>query len=584
MICSKFRKVVNVHTEKIAIKCEEQSLTYMQLDKKSDTIASNLISMGIVANDIVAIWMERSIEYVATILGILKAGAAYLPLELSLPESRIQYIINDCKPKFIAISDETELFTENVTVLKCDSISNVIETHIKTLESKSSDLTYVIYTSGSSGVPKGVMVEQQSLFSLIDNSPIKSTDSDVWTLFHSFSFDFSVWEIFGALLTGATLVIVSDEYRRNPRKFLKLLQDEHVTILNQTPSAFYSLLSQFDDKPDNLSLRYIVFGGEQLNPARLRGWAEKHNDVSLVNMFGITETTVHVTAKALNSEDLISGTSNIGKPLPHMTIRLLDNELQPIADNKVGEIFVGGAGVARGYINNPKLTADRFITAANGERLYRSGDLARYLPNGDLEYVGRLDTQVKLHGYRIELGEIETVMKRSGLVEEAVALLKNLENGFHICVFYSTVFGTDTEERLRKHIDESLPEYMRPMYYMKLDEFPVNENGKIDRAALNVLAIGNTDKHPEPLESDPLSAIIALITRGGIMTTNEINAASEFDRIGIDSISFITMVVELEEHFSIEFEDDYLNYEKFETVGSFAEYVAERIREPQIIE
>ncbi len=281
----------------------------------------------------------------------------------------------------------------------------------------------MIYTSGSTGTPKGVVVTHANvdrLFTATDPWFGFNSD-DVWTLFHSYAFDFSVWELWGALRYGGRLVVLSFLESRDPEGFYRLLARERVTVLNQTPSAFRQLAraeeAVLGGAPPDLALRFVIFGGEALEPASLAPWIARHGDRQprLINMYGITETTVHVTWRPLEEADLAAG-SRIGRPIPDLAVHLLDAFQRPVPLGVPGEIHVGGAGLAQGYLDRPALTAERFVpdpfSGAPGARLYRSGDLARRRPDGDLEYLGRVDQQVKLRGYRIELGEIESALAR----------------------------------------------------------------------------------------------------------------------------------------------------------------------------
>ncbi|WP_188754144.1 amino acid adenylation domain-containing protein, partial [Pedobacter psychrotolerans] len=279
----------------------------------------------------------------------------------------------------------------------------------------SSDLAYVIYTSGTTGIPKGSLVSHENVVRLFKTDrPLFDFDAtDSWTMFHSYCFDFSVWEMYGALLYGGRLVVVSLAVARDPQSYLDLLVEEGITVLNQTPSSFYNLIEQdLLGGDQGLKLRYVIFGGEALSPGRLGLWSSKYPSTRLINMYGITETTVHVTYKEIGSAEISGDISNIGRAIPTLSCYVLDGEQQLVPIGVAGELYVGGAGVCRGYLNRPELTAEKFISNpfVEGDRLYRSGDLVRLLPTGELEYLGRIDDQVKIRGYRIELGEIEYVL------------------------------------------------------------------------------------------------------------------------------------------------------------------------------
>jgi amino acid adenylation domain-containing protein len=367
------------------------------------------------------------------------------------------------------------------------------------------NLAYVIYTSGSTGNPKGTLITHHNVVRLF-----KATEpwfgfscSDVWTLFHSFAFDFSVWEIFGALLNGGRLVIVPYLVSRSPEAFHRLLVHERVTVLNQTPSAFRQLIQlECASEPlENLSLRMVILGGEALQPRTLEPWFERHGDQHprLVNMYGITETTVHVTYRPLTSADVDRGCF-IGKPITDLKVYILDRNLQRVPVGVAGEICVAGAGVARGYMNRDELTAARFVSDpfdSNSEaRLYKSGDLARRLPDGELEYLGRLDHQVKIRGFRVELGEIEAALTRHPDIREAAVLYCEIEGGEKRLVAYLTIRQQSTPPltgEIRRFLQRTLPDYMLPTTFVALAEFPLTSNGKIDRKSLPAPGSGSLD-------------------------------------------------------------------------------------------
>ena len=366
------------------------------------------------------------------------------------------------------------------------------------------NLAYVIFTSGSTGRAKGCQVTHANVVRLFEATAswFKFDQRDVWTMFHSFAFDFSVWELWGALLYGGRLVVVPYLVSRSPDEFYQLLQNEKVTVLNQTPSSFKQLMHA-DELLGNfsaLSLRYVIFGGEALEMQSLRPWFERHGDQKphLVNMYGITETTVHVTYRPLSLQDT-SSSSVIGCPIPDMQVYLLDRYLEPVPIGVPGEMFVGGAGVARGYLNRPELNAERFIPdifrPGKSNRLYKSGDLARRLANGDIEYIGRIDLQVKIRGFRIELGEIEVVLAKHASVREALVIVSEDESQEKRLIAYLVPHKGQTLNNVALHafLKERLPEYMVPSAFVELERMPLTSNGKIDRRALPDADLGRLE-------------------------------------------------------------------------------------------
>ncbi|MFZ1660558.1 MAG: amino acid adenylation domain-containing protein, partial [Paracoccaceae bacterium] len=399
---------------------------------------------------------------------------------------RIAYMLADANPKIVLTTPDLTPRLAPLTPATILDLTKPLDTpHTNTTpKTKPNNLAYVIYTSGSTGKPKGTMVENDAvvrLFSATDDW-FGFNETDVWTLFHSYAFDFSVWEIFGALLYGGGLVIVPWLTSRDPEAFHTLLAEEGVTVLNQTPSAFGQLSNHrlALARPAPLVLRLVIFGGEALNRAALQPWFDRHGHdrPQLVNMYGITETTVHVTYQPLVDAPMAIGA--IGVPIPDLQTRVLDSALNPLPPGVRGELFVAGPGLARGYLNRPALTAERFIPdpyGPPGTRLYRSGDLARVLEDGTLEYMGRADDQVKIRGFRIETGEIETALSAIPGVSGAIVLARN---GKLVAWHCSDLAASD----LREHLGRELPDYMVPATFVALDKLPLTANGKIDRSAL----------------------------------------------------------------------------------------------------
>lgn len=491
----------------------EQSLSYTELNEHANRLAHLLIECG-ASGRMVGIALQRSLEMVVTIVATLKAGAGYLPLDPDYPEARLAYMVADAAPVVVvtttALRDhlpqdrklvcldaaETRQALDRMTT--CNPAAFLLPMHP----------AYVIYTSGSTGAPKGVVVTHENVTRLFAATArwFCFGPQDVWTLFHSYAFDFSVWEIWGALLFGGRLVVVSKAVSRSPAEFLRLLTEQGVTVLNQTPSAFYQLMQADEELPEIsrcLKLQTVVFGGEALELRRLQGWYERHREDAprLVNMYGITETTVHVSYLPMTAE-LAAGAAGslIGGNIPDLQVYVLDEKMQPVPVGVFGEMYVGGAGLAQGYLNRPDLTAERFVpdvlSGRDGERLYRTGDVARWRSDHTLEYQGRADQQVKIRGFRIELGEIEAALEQHELVRQAVVIAQKEEKGDQRLVAYVVPkavsegngnAGPKAElqsSELREHLRTRLPEYMVPSAYIQLATLPLNQNGKIDRKNL----------------------------------------------------------------------------------------------------
>ena len=489
-----FRRQAAKTPHRAAVSFQGETLTYAELDRRSDRLAGRLAALGAGAGARVGLCAARGPGLVAGVLGILKAGAAYVPLDPAYPARRLAFMAEDAGLAAV-VADRAQGALLDAA---CPSAARLLLDEAggepgpaPAPGASPADPAYIIYTSGSTGQPKGVVVTHANAARLmLATEPLFGfNEHDVWTLFHSYAFDFSVWEIWGALLYGGRLVVVPAD-AREPVAFRKLLADERVTVLNQTPSAFYPLAEEDAGRdPGELALRYIVFGGEALDPARLDGWFRRHGDdrPQLVNMYGITETTVHVTHRRLRRADALARRGSlIGRPLPDLSVRVLDPAMRPVPEGVAGEMWVGGAGVAQGYLNRPELTAERFVADPWGAgKLYRSGDLARWRAGGELEYLGRIDGQVKVRGFRIELGEIEQALREAGLREAAV-LARPGPGGTPRLVAYGVVRdGADATARsLRQACEARLPDYMVPSAYVLLPALPLTANGKLDRAAL----------------------------------------------------------------------------------------------------
>lgn len=497
-----FAQQVERTPQAIALSYEQQSWSYAELNRRANKLARYLLKQQVGPEVRVGICLERSLETVLAVLGVLKAGGAYLPLDPHAPAERLAYIIQDAGAEVILTSSEMEerLPRDRANLVFLDRDWARIETEEETnppLQASSANAAYVIYTSGSTGKPKGVVVTHENVARLFSATQhwFNFNAADVWTLFHSYAFDFSVWEIWGALLYGGRLVIVPYWVTRSPESFYALLEAEKVTVLNQTPSAFRQL-SDFEQSSglsgNDLSLRLVIFGGEALEMSSLRAWFSRHGDAcpQMVNMYGITETTVHVTYKRLTAEIANESASLIGERIPDLQTYILDEFMQPTGIGIPGELYVGGAGMARGYLNRPELSAQRFVphpfSQTPGERLYRSGDLARYRENGELEYLGRIDHQVKIRGHRIELGEIEAVLGRVYGVKQCVVIAREDAGlGPQLVAYIETApASTLNLEDVRNEMGRVLPDYMVPVAFVVLEKIPITVNGKLDRRAL----------------------------------------------------------------------------------------------------
>ncbi len=486
-----FTATARAFADRVAVTCGQDRLTYAELDRRASAVAASLVDLGVRPESRVAVALPRSIDLIVGLLAVIKAGGTYVPLDIDSPTARLQHIVTDSAPVCVLLDRADRLAgvavpAATTAVILGAAVDQAREPVAVELSADSS--AYVIYTSGSTGLPKGVAVTHRNVAALFAGAA-ESFDfgpDDVWTMFHSAAFDFSVWELWGPLLHGGRLVIVEQVVARDPDRFAELLSTERVTVLNQTPSAFYPLIEADRRGHRPQSLRYVIFGGEALDAGRLAGWYQRHQADSplLINMYGITETCVHVSQRPLDSAD---GGAGIGGALPGLRIHLLDSSLQPVPTGVVGEMYIAGGQIARGYIGRPGLTASRFIANpfdADGERLYRSGDTAMWTETGELVYVGRSDQQVKVRGYRIELGEVESVMAALPGIVNVAAAVRQDDTGRSRLVGYLVGQGAIDIAEVRTQLGDRLPDYMVPSALVVLDALPLTVNGKLDRDAL----------------------------------------------------------------------------------------------------
>ncbi|MDW7678239.1 MAG: amino acid adenylation domain-containing protein [Bacillota bacterium] len=569
-----------LYPERIALSLNGKGITYHELNARANRLARILRNRGVEPEKIVALLMPRSLEMIVSMLAVVKAGGAYLPIDPRYPSDRINFMLTDSGSPFLLTVENTspaQGFSGEIIALNEDlaGVPNILDETNLTTVNRPEDLLYVIYTSGSTGNPKGTMIEHRNVVRLLINDRLQFSfgPEDVWTMFHSYCFDFSVWEMYGAFFYGGKLVMVPRETAQDTDQFLRLLQREKVTVLNQTPAAFYNLIHVEGKEPEpSLGLRYVIFGGEALKPSLLIPFRQRYPETDLINMYGITETTVHVTFLKLTDNDLERGISNIGRPIPTNRVYILDRYLNPLPIGVPGELCVSGDGVGRGYLNNPALTNERFVPSpfVPGERLYRSGDLARFFPKGDMEYLGRIDTQVKIRGHRIELGEIESRMLAFDGIREAVVITRDTVQGTHQLAAYYVGDRAIDEESLYLFLEKTLPDYMIPAGLFQLPALPINSNGKIDRKSLQ--SFGNIKKEKsvdfKAPETD-FQQSIASVWRD-VLGLENIGINDNFFRLGGDSLAVVMAAAQLGEN--VEFADFYQN----PTIESLARALEEK--------
>ncbi|WP_416973995.1 amino acid adenylation domain-containing protein [Streptomyces sp. 4F14] len=534
-----------------AVTCDGTTLTYTALDTRANRLAHELIARGIGPESRVAVLMERSLDLVTALLGIVKAGAAYVPVDPAYPAERIAYTLTDARPSLVVCTTTTTpAEPAGIATLVWDTPATAAALAARPATAptdtdrrtplRPAHPAYVIYTSGSTGRPKGVTIPHANVVRLLTETRqwFAFGPDDTWTLFHSYAFDFSVWEIWGALLHGGRLVVVPHETSRTPDRFLELLAAESVTVLNQTPSAFAQLMAADAGHPrDDLALRYVIFGGEPLEPGTLSDWYLRHPQPVLVNMYGITETTVHVTHQPLDAELCASRPGSvIGGPIPDLGVHVLDDWLRPVPPGVTGELYVSGRGLARGYLDRPGLTAERFVACPfTGGRMYRSGDLARYRADGTLEHLGRADHQIQLRGFRVEPGEIEATLTAHDQVGQAAVIAREESGTQRLVAYVVPRSGADPVEGadLRAFAAARLPEHMVPAAVVQLDALPVTVNGKLDRAALPAPDFAGLARGRAP--RTPTEEVLCGLF-GDVLGLARVGAGDSFFDLGGDSL------------------------------------------------
>jgi amino acid adenylation domain-containing protein len=558
-----FENCVRLFGDHVAVVHEDRQVTYLELNDRANRLANHLkkIENG---GCLVGLHIGRSDLAIVGMLGILKAGKAYVPIDPEYPADRISYILEDSN---VSILLHDQHWTEGI---KYNGYSIDINSEWPNIETQSTenpnssiehvDLAYVIYTSGTTGNPKGVMIEHGNLINLFSDRRLAANErvNFTWSAIHSICFDFSVWEIFGALTAGAKVVLFNNAMVRDPALIVELIQSERINLLSIVPSLFYRLMPEMEKTVVASSpLRLIVFGGEALKPTLLKTWRKHYPQIKLVNMYGITETTVHVTYREIEEGDLQKPESNIGLPLRSHLLQILDDNLQIVVDNVVGELVVGGPCVARGYLNRPELTAERFTfdPCDQSIRLYRSGDVGRRCNTGDIQYVGRRDSQVKVRGYRMELSEIEIELRKHPQVIDAKVLTSATDLHVDLVAFLILRVAVTTPELLH-FLKGSLPSYMVPSFFHYVDSFPVTGSGKIDKAKLIELR-RTASAVTSPICVDDLDSIASIGKTGQhlgelwkeILGLKSLNADDNFFEIGGHSLSAIQLSAKISNYF-----------------------------------
>ncbi|MBM9616235.1 amino acid adenylation domain-containing protein [Desulfobulbus rhabdoformis] len=545
----------------IALVDGPRHLTYGEMELRANRIANRLLNVGVGQEDRVAILLARCLDWPVAMLGVLKAGAAFVPLDPQTAVERGQTIMATAGVKAMVVDDsvDRQLIQSDLPLLNLSSDD---------LETESSQpprvplhghlLAYVLFTSGSTGTPKGVMVEHHNVLTLIlgQGDVFHFGRDEVWSWFHSPAFDFSIWEIWGPLLTGGRLVVVPQSAQGDMAALRNLLHKKKVTLLNLTPSALYALLSYEEEQPHaNLAVRSVWLGGEALTPSKLKGWAARYPTCRLLNLFGITETTVHVTFRELSPDDLQNGDSIIGRALPSYSVTIRDARLRLVPAGIAGEIVVGGSGVARGYLGQAQLSAERFVDdpLAPGKRVYRSGDLARTTLDGELVYLGRIDEQIKLRGFRIEPGEIEnSLMHLPGVREAVVGTAVGADGKADKVVAWLVADPPPDPDEAANHLARTLPAYMIPAHVYLVESIPLTTNGKADRRLLATMCNATLGRNENSAAPKPgLEREIASIWCG-LLDIAQVGRDDNFFELGGHSLKANQAVLRIRRNLGLE--------------------------------
>ncbi|NEP72550.1 MAG: amino acid adenylation domain-containing protein [Okeania sp. SIO2G4] len=556
-----FEEQVEKNPDAVALVFEQEQLTYQQLNAKANQLAHYLQSLGVKTETLVGICIERSLEMVIGLLGILKAGGAYVPIDPSYPAERLSYMLEDAAvPVLLTSKSVMELLPEHSAQVVCldgnwDTIANQSSENIASGVNPE-NLAYTIYTSGSTGKPKGAMNTHKGIYNRLlwmqDTYQLISSDRVIQKT--PFSFDVSVWEFFWPLLAGTTLVVAAPGIHKDSEALINLIVQQQITTIHFVPSML-SVFLQAEKIKDCSSLKRVICSGEALSYQLQQDFQEKLK-CELHNLYGPTEAAIDVTFWNCAVQKY-PGIVPIGRPIANTQLYILDKNNQPVPIGVAGELHIGGAGLARGYLNRPELTAEKFIiwkesggrdvacnvlTESGGKRLYKTGDLARYLPDGNIEYLGRIDNQVKLRGFRIELGEIESVLSSYPQVQQTVVIIREDNPGNKRLVAY--IVSSDSSlssAELQSYLLSKLPEYMVPSAFVFLETIPLTPNGKINRKALPAPDIELTRTSEYVLPQTPIEKALASIWQE-LLKIEKISIHDNFFAVGGDSILSLQVV------------------------------------------
>lgn len=587
-----FEEQVTKTPDSVALVCKDESVTFRELNSKANVMARCLLNQGIKEGDVVVVLVDKSFELVVSILAIVKLGATYLPLEADYPDERLNYIYNDANVSLIILKNRSNnRFNDKKLFYVEDALSRTDISDINlNLEYNPERKIYIIYTSGSTGEPKGVMIKSYSFTNLLNwyTKQFEMDSKDKILLFSSISFDLTQKNIFCTLISGGTLYLYPQS-SYNPRLISDLIGEYQITLVNCTPSAFLPLLdySKKDNYDKLKSLRYIFLGGESISLNLFLGWLNSENsNCKIVNTYGPTECTDIASFFVLDNSNLDTVTTvPIGKPINNVNLYLIDENGNLVVDENVeSELYIGGISVGIGYINHDELTNERFVNIPNissGE-LYKTGDVVKKLQDGNIEYIGRMDNQVKLHGFRIELEEIEACLNQYSSIKQSIVVMSNSGDTEQVLEAFYTADVEINRDYIVEHLSKHLPHYMIPVNFSKIDEFPLTKNGKIDRKKMYEISENkkndpvkqttesSIDLNMSEIEKKVLEIFKSVIENNMISDFNLDTALSD---IALNSLSFMKVIVQLEDDFDIEFDDEMLWTEEFTNIKSVVNYI-----------
>lgn len=579
-----FEERVQLQPDDVAVVRQDCSLTYRDLNERANGVAHHLLSLGVTANQIVGVVADRSAEMIAGIFGILKSGAAYLPIDPNIPRNRIHFIMKDAGIDLILVQkDYLGLIPDDVQAVCLEEKFRTSLTNPEVIR-QPNDICYVIYTSGTTGMPKGVMIEHHSLVNRLawmqKNSPI--CKGDVILQKTTYSFDVSVWELFWWAIQGASLCLLEKGAEKNPQALFEAIQQNHITVVHFVPSAMHAFLSYLEVESRNLSLsalKYVITSGEALPLESVRRFYDRcktNNRISLINLYGPTEATIDVSYYNCSENGVPDEAIPIGKPIDNIQLAIVNpyGQLQPLG--LPGELWISGVGLARGYLNQPELTQEKFITnGLEGKKFYKTGDLAKWRPDGQIEYIGRIDSQVKVRGYRIELGEVESGIRKVPGVKDVVVLVQTHDDGLPHLYAYVVMDRPIEDKEMRKLVAAELPDYMIPSYFVAVEYIPVKANGKVDKAALSLIPVAAKQTFANKGITKPQNDVQSQIMQiwCNVLGRDDISIYDNYFDIGGNSINLIRLYGKL----SVLFKDriSITTLFQYPSIAALTDYVTE---------